>query len=1001
MPIQFLAPTTCLDTVSQNAMSIIIGLDNFIERHIGDVTEAGDGIYAMNTADIILNNMHYEVALSGYMPNGTATTEGQSLLIMGYIYVYRATGEQKWLDKAEKYWEAYHKHFYQSGDYIPPTPTSWRCHWVVNGKAPFRTLGPVNYDSPSQSGAWDVPVQFTNGVGMLPYGEPYFCEKTARLYRVYTGLALWNSVTSEPADGGETIPFKYFIDDRGLQLIANGDNINDVPTGEPTGKIVLDGDYANFTGTLNTQFACRTGHIIGRNQAFEGWPMWIHVDKSEFGNAADAETWFCEASYFLHQLTGKTKYLKAYESSLFTLWDNSNLPDQTLLFARRPNATTPYTEGISFGWNVVKHADAFIGRDSNGYIHIEKTEELYIEDSSQVAIEQSALINRVNEASGISIEYSNPADLTKQPVPKWNVFVQMAESVQQGAPTRTYRRPLLPTGNVIKKVNAPFTEFVAYSDQNGNEYVMLNGQSFVDWGNAKIGGKFAYNILGDSRRNDYVGTVMIPDSSSGVVLGFWGAAPSTRPLAPLTYRYTEGNGQMIVAARDAHNWKWEYTLPATTDWTTVNITWSMMRLSNSQDNTGTRPTTPYVNNALTQVQLQLVGNIRSSMEIYCYGEVPGFFTGEHYMVHFKLMIVDHYDFVAKIGDINTVNVLPLVQMYVPGLIPFSTNYSREKGQTEYWRGTPFTGYQYPSVWMIAGKTEGWKNVVDYYYDAQMAYYAKIGVLGPQAPVFIWPRYDNLIYGNEMNTFTYYDWGSSVPWAGYYSRAYYAMARLHECCKQTNNEVPAKLVTVLQNQCTWLANFMRTHDGLTPSVFPPDGAPYNDGWNPDPALSSPDHVGHMTAHWLAGSVLLAMSGFQHPDLDYIIQTCSKEFENTYVVTKGKSEHMSGCFSPWVGGNMFYGFWTGEIMRGLACLMMYQDWKLREAVSAPTDLSSPIEQEDSEFIIVAEDDPNTNIALDNPVLEELYAAAVDLEDASGSIAKEDNAETDSNHYVIELE
>lgn len=999
MPLFSHASSTALDTVTQNAMSIIIGLDNFIERHTGDVSDSGDGVFALNTAGIILNNMHYEVALSGYMPNGTATTEGQSLLIMGYIYVYKATGDKRWLDKAEYFWDAYHKHFYQSGDYIPPTPTSWRCHWAINGKAPFRTLGPVNYASPSQSGAWDVPVQFNDGVGYLPQGEPYYCEKVARLYRVYSGLALWNSVTSEPADGGVTVPFKYFIDDRGLQLIDNGDNLNETPSGEPTGKIVLDGAYANFTGTLNTQFACRTGHIIGRNQAFEGWPMWSHVDKSEFGNAADAETWFCEASYLLYGVTGNKKYLKAFESSLYTLWQNSNLPDQTLLFARRPNATTPYTEGISFGWNVCHNADAFIGRDSDGYIHIEKTEELYIEDNSQVAIEQSALINRVNENSALSIQYLNPADFSKQPIPKWNTFIQMAESVQANAPTITYRHPLLPTGGVMRTTVLPLSEFVGYSDAAGNEYVMLNGQTFVEYGNASVSGRYSYGILGDSRRNDYTGIATVPDSSSGVVVGFWGASPSMRPLRGITYRYLAGAGQMIFTVRDANNWKWEYTLPPVTDWTTINIEWAMLRLSKSQDNTGIPPQRPFITLALTQFQLQLLNDTPSSVELYCYGDVPDFFVGEHYMVHFKLMIVDHYDFVAKVGDVNTLYTLPLIQKYVPGLIPFSTNYSRTKGETEYWRGTPNTGYQYPSIWMIAGKTDGWMNVVDYFYDAQQDYFAKKGLLGPMAPIYIWPRYDNLIYGDQMNTFSYYDWGSHTPWGGYYSRAFYAMCRLYQCAKEMGETVPEKLTTVIHNQCTWLADFMRTHDGLTPTIFPVDGLPENDGWNANPDLSSPDHTGHMTAHWLSGAVMLAMNGFNHPDLDYMIDCCAREFEQTYVVTQGKSEHMSGSFSPWVGGNMYYGFWTGEILRGLAFLMMYQDWKTRGPASAPADLTAQIEQEDTTDLIMTED--GLVLLFDNPVVADDFGPALDLEDATGSVAVEDNLETDSNHYVIELE
>lgn len=226
MPLHAFASTTALDTIAQNARSIMQGLEEFIERHTGEVAPDGSGAICMNTSDIILNNMHYEVALSGYMPNGTATTEGQSLLIMGYIEAYKATKQPFFLEQAKRFWKSYLKQFYKDNEYVPPVPQTWRCHWAINGKAPFTTHGPVNYASPSQSGAWNIPVIFENGVGHLPRGEPYYCEKLARLYFVMDGVALWDSVTAEPEDGGFRVPFEYFVDDRGLRLDAIGDDVS-------------------------------------------------------------------------------------------------------------------------------------------------------------------------------------------------------------------------------------------------------------------------------------------------------------------------------------------------------------------------------------------------------------------------------------------------------------------------------------------------------------------------------------------------------------------------------------------------------------------------------------------------------------------------------------------------------------------------------------------------------------------------------------------------------
>lgn len=994
MPIHSFASTTGLDTLANNARSIMQGLEEFIGRHTGESAPDGSGAICLNTSDIILNNMHYEVALSGYMPNGTATTEGQSILINGYIEAYKATKEPFFLAQAERFWTAYVKQFYKDNMFIPEKPQIWRCHWAINGKAPFITHGPVNYASPSQSGAWDIPVIFDNGVGMLPRGAPYYCEKLARLYFVYDGLALWGSVTSEPEDGGFRVPFAYFVDDRGLRLDASGDDVSPtkgVPTGEPTGLVKLKGDHATYTGSLMTQFSCRTGHVIARNGAFEGWPMWTHVDKSEYGNSADSELWFCEASYMLHELTGNRKYLRAFDSSLYTLWSSANLIDQNLLFAKTKLASTPFTEGISFWWNTTENADVQIGRDTEGYIHLEKTEEVFLEDTSLVGIEQSAMINHITADSYISMEYMNTCDWSRQPISRWNMELRVSDAVENAAPVKYYRCPVLPTNSEMTKAPFPVRNFVSSTKTNGDEFVMITGKSFVEFGVTATQGQFTYGILGEEGRNDFTGLMRVEDSSSGVVIGFWGATPNTRGIEALTYRYVTAPGQMLMTFRDADNWKWQAVMPGGGgEWVKTNFTREMFTLSPNQAVGG--PALPPVGVQLKQIQLELVGEIPSAVELYMYGdELPHFFTGEGYMKHFKLLIADHYEFVAKFGDIEVMNTLPLVAKYTPGLIPFSTNYSRTKGQREYWIGTPNTGYQYPAVWFLGGQMEGVDNTIDYFYDAQQAFFDKKGVWGPMAPIFIWPRYDNLIYGDEINTFTYWDWGDHLPWGGYYSRAFYSMCRTYELYRERGLAIPWKLETCLQRYCTYLADFMHNNGGLTPTVFPVNGLPFNDGYDPDPEISSPDHTSHMTGHWLSGTVKLAMNGFQHPDLDWMIEGHATEFFNTYVVEHGKYQDMSGCYSAWVGGGYYYGFHTGEILRGMAHLIKYRDWVNMQPITDPVDMSVGIGmEEDGNFVILTEQ--GEELRFDNPILPEQTASPIMLEDSdTDSLATEEDVLT----------
>lgn len=989
MPLHGFSNAAALDASVMNAHGIMVGFNDFIRRHKGTVNGVTD-YFCLNDQNIILNNMHYEVALSGYMPNGTATTEGQSLFILGYIYLYKATGDQKWLDFARLYYDAYLKYFYKDTP-IPPTPTTWRCHWAINGKQPFRTLGPVNYQDPSASGAWDVPVVFNNGVGYVPAGTPYYGEQVARVYNVYDGKMNWDNVMATPTGGAHgTYAMDFFVDDRGIRMTYDGTELDDsVPqTTYPTRYISL--TDKTFNGTLNISFSCRSGLIIDRNQPFEGWPMWQHVEKAQYGNSGDSEEWFCEASYMMFELTGEQKYLRAFQSSLKTLWDSANLPSQSLMFMHDTGhiSTTPFTEGISFWWNYVHNCDAQIARDpSTGYIYIEKTEELFTEDTSQVAIEQMALINKVNEQSYIHMQMGINVASTDGFI---NMFATVSDSLLPNT-GRVWRQPIWSNNNPTPQdYYYPLGGFIAQDDGAGNEYVMLTGQSFVPYNEATSWSSLQANVLGDSRRVDYVGSINVPDTSSGVVLGFWNSTPTTRPLGALSYRYT-GPNPLAVTVRDANNWKWEYVLPYTTDWTTVNLDWSQFYLTANQDNTGARPGSPAINNALTQIQIAspdaaTAANAQSSMDLYCFGTIPPFYSGTGYMNHWKWMVVTHNEFVCNIGDCEVLGTLELRAKYTPGVIPFSTNYSQKKGKREYYRGTPYTGYVYPAQWLLAGYMDGVQNCIDYWYDAQEDWKQKYGIYGPLAPVYVWPRWDNVQYG-APETFVYVEWGYAVPWAGYYSRTFYSATHLWQMLHDRNMAVDPKLVTVCERWATYLSDFMDANDDNTPTVFPPpgQGMPYNDGYDPDPTKSSPDHTGHMTAHFLCGAIFMKMAGSTHPKLDRIIDGCVREFERTYVIKQGTYQDMSGSYSSWYGGHYFYGFWAGEIMRAFAMLMIYRDWQRRQPPTNVVDLLQHIALEDGtdEFTL---EDASGFVVYDNPVCFGLLGLPLYLEDGTDEFVLE---------------
>lgn len=988
MPLHAFSNAPGLDTNVVNLNNILIGFQNFLDRHTGDVTDAGDGVFCINTADVLMNNLHYEVALSGYMPNGTSTTEGQSLLILGYLHLYRYFKNQplgnNYMAQAKRFMEAYLKYFYRDTP-IPNVAQIWRCHWAINGKMPFRTFGPVNFQDPSASGAWDVPVVFNDGIGYVPAGTPYYGEQVTRVYNVYDGLMNWDNVTASPTGGTGSVAMDWFVDDRKIRMTYGGDELDEAPqTTYPTRMIKLSQPYNR---TFNISFACRSGHIIDRNHPFEGWPMWQHVEKAYYGNSGDSEEWFCEALWMMFNFTNEQKYLRAFNACAFTLWNMANLPAQNVMFIRDTAHTTytPFTEGISYWWNVCKNADALCVRNPNdGYIRFEKTEELFIEDNSQVAIEQMALINKVDGDSYINMEFGINSDPNKYPIAKINMWCRVSDSLVPDT-GRVWRAPVFTNNNVVPAFrNYYLRDMVASDDGAGNEYVMLNGQTFVAYGRATANSTVEYGILGN--RNDYCGTLMVPDGSSGVVLGFWGAEPTTRPLQSLTYKYTS-TVPLAMYITDAAGWKWQYILPGAGDnqWHTQSIPWSSLTLMKTQNNGGARPSSPVVNNALTQVQIGLPDDavdIASSMTIYCFNTVPPIFSGSGYMNHFKLMIVDHYEFVANLGMVQVLGTQELRAKYTPGVIPFSTNYSQKKGKVEFYRGTPYTGYVYPMCFLIQGKYDAVQNCIDYFYDAQIDWYNKKGVWGPMAPVYVWPRWDNVNYG-PPESFVYLEWGDHVPWAGYYSRAIFSAAHLWEEMVKLGLPIPNKLKIVCEKWMTYLADFMDHNDDNTPTVFPLEGLPYNDGYDPDPNVSKPDHTGHMTAHFLCAAIMMKNAGSTHPRLERIIEGCVREFERTYYVSQGTTEHMSGAYTSWAGGNYFYGFWAGEIMRAFGVLLEYREKQHRMLPSLVEDVLWRIGLEDGSTMLTQD---GGEFMYDNPVYFDSMALPLLFEDG-GQILLQD--------------
>jgi hypothetical protein len=252
------------------------------------------------------------------------------------------------------------------------------------------------------------------------------------------------------------------------------------------------------------------------------------------------------------------------------------------------------------------------------------------------------------------------------------------------------------------------------------------------------------------------------------------------------------------------------------------------------------------------------------------------------------------------------------------VIPFSNIYSDGTEQIGAWHGMPYPGYQYPLIFCLEPETYSVElgNMVDFLYDSQQWYQQKFGVLGPGAAAYIWNRWDNYRYG-PADTWTQYHWGDGNAWAGYQPRAMMGACRAWYELVHRGKPVPPKLVTYAENWLRWLVQFVKDSKGILPTEFPTNSVP---------KPVEDDFTGHMTGLWLAGACLAAMAGSQVADLDVLIEACMDELQANYTVTPIPGHAMNGSWTPdprlGTDNGMFFGFWAGEILRGLGLYIQYR-------------------------------------------------------------------------------
>lgn len=454
-------------------------------------------------------------------------------------------------------------------------------------------------------------------------------------------------------------------------------------------------------------------------------------------------------------------------------------------------------------------------------------------------------------------------------------------------------------------------------------YIMADMRAVVTYGAAAAFQTFGNEIV-DGRSGACV-EAEIYNSSGGVIIGHWLLDAGRAPINSIVYKST---GDTNLRITDKQGWRWYWLMPNTGDrWVEKVLSPADLILGSYQpinpDGTLTPPTTAVYDDPDQLVVVLDDGSMTNiSWSYYCINEKPPTYDlPDAYTMRFRITLSCGEPFTAYLGDCTALEVRDDPLAYTPGVIPFSNIYAEGTDQISSWRGMPYPGYQYPLIYCLDNTGNNthrrhMENMVNFLYDAQLAYQSMIGELGPVASAYIWNRWDNFKYG-APDQFTMYHWGDGKAWSGYQPRAFQGACRLWQELVARGQSVPPKLVTYCENWIRWLVGYVERNHGTTPTDFPS---------NRPAVYVEDDFTGHMCGLWLAGAVMAAMAGSKVQGLDFLIETCVKELQDNYVVTGVPGHPMDGAWSPAVrlstGNGMYFGFWGGEIMRGLGLYAIYK-------------------------------------------------------------------------------
>ena len=809
---------------------------------------------AINTSHLVKAQYHEEEGRGGYFAPESGTSEGQFLTILGALEIYKTTKDLKWLSLAETLSESTLRILFRDmkipsaefdKDYI------YSPHWLFNA---------TDDEFTAEQYYLDREVEFVNGIGTLKLS--YTARKIFSV-RALDATLLWEN------------PF--------AEIVGKKYNVTKYTTNGNTFTIYLD---ENYTGKLLVVYSDMGGPQIKPNEVYEAYPIWRKLADTEVACAIDSLWWSYDCWKSLYELTGREQYNTILQNLKGLIKYACSIENAGDYLTTDLSNHDPLSTAGSYVFQE-RVPEATISRDINdGAIVIDVPTGTGIVQLGRGDIEEA-----LSKGRSWKLKYSNSKKSKLKLIASTSKTYNEDERWYYYFTSNNISEPIeldIKQEDFVKLDHILFD--IYYNPQAENIYESPNSNVILSE-ESESNGRI-YRKVELIRGNE--------EKDGGSYLGWAQYEPILEKhveyIPPFVYKSI---GLINIRIKDELDWYWEYALPETNEFTSINIPLSSFTLSSYQINSGENPTSP--TGIIEEFLFDAVGEdcILELKEIGEFIKIPQDKT-------IYKMDIETSDSESHTLKIYYLRPIPLEGYdYAPWVAPFTLNTINNR--LDGWRGTPYVGYQCPWIWQELEEPEGVDTVLDFIRKSQEEYKRVTGnSYGFFVQVFIWDRWDSREYG-KPNTFTWNGPDPNTFWGGFQYRALETVART-----LYNDPTNEKAKLILEDFMSSLNTLWTDGTKPIPTIFNEDGtitAEYKDP--------------HCVALVLRSAIYCLLSGNFDSELanDLITKSilCLQDTYNDNPVTNFNEPFTRGTWS--IQNNEWYMYWGAEILQSLALLLRY--------------------------------------------------------------------------------